>query len=37
MEPIFTVETGDEAGVMIAEVEKMLHIRRKRAAETSRR
>ncbi len=34
-EPVFTVEVKDEAGVVIAEVEKVLHIRRKPAAESS--
>jgi len=28
-EPVFTVEVKDEAGVVIAEVEKLLHVRRK--------
>jgi acyl-coenzyme A thioesterase PaaI-like protein len=30
-EPVFSVEVTDEAGVVIAEVEKVLHIRRKEA------
>jgi len=30
-EPVFTVEVKDEAGVVIAEVEKLLHVRRKEA------
>ena len=28
-EPVFTVEVKDEAGVVIAEVEKLLHVRRR--------
>ena len=28
-EPVFTVEVKDEAGVVIAEVEKLLHVRKK--------
>src|SRR5580700_11609054 len=32
-EPVFTVEVKDQAGVVIAEVEKVLHIRNKQAAE----
>src|SRR5271166_4135012 len=28
-EPVFTVEVKDEAGVVIAEVEKLIHVRRK--------
>jgi hypothetical protein len=32
-EPVFTVEVKDEAGVVIAEVEKVIHVRRKEAAE----
>jgi len=32
-EPVFTVEVKDESGVVIAEVEKVLHIRSKPAAE----
>jgi hypothetical protein len=28
-EPIFTVEVRDEVGVVIAEVEKLLHVRKK--------
>jgi hypothetical protein len=34
-EPVFTVEVKDEGGVVIAEVEKLLHVRRKPAAEPS--
>ncbi|MFZ0585046.1 MAG: DUF4442 domain-containing protein [Candidatus Sulfotelmatobacter sp.] len=34
-EPVFSVEVKDEAGVVIAEVEKVLHIRKKPAAEPS--
>ena len=34
-EPVFTVEVKDEAGVVIAEVEKVLHIRKKPVAESS--
>jgi hypothetical protein len=34
-EPVFSVEVKDEAGVVIAEVEKVLHIRKKPAAELS--
>lgn len=29
VEPIFTVEVKDEAGVVVAQVEKVLHVRRK--------
>ena len=32
-EPVFTVEVKDEAGGVIAEVEKVIHVRRKEAAE----
>jgi hypothetical protein len=32
-EPVFSVEVKDEAGVVIAEVEKILHVRRKQAPE----
>jgi hypothetical protein len=32
-EPVFLVEVKDEAGVVIAEVEKVIHVRRKQAAE----
>jgi len=32
-EPIFSVEVKDEAGVVIAEVEKVLHVRKKQTAE----
>jgi hypothetical protein len=31
-EPVFSVEVKDEAGVVIAEVEKLLHVKRKPAA-----
>jgi hypothetical protein len=31
-EPVFSVEVKDEAGVVIAEVEKLLHIRKKQDA-----
>ncbi len=34
-EPVFLVEVKDAAGVVIAEVEKMLHIRKKQAVEPS--
>jgi acyl-coenzyme A thioesterase PaaI-like protein len=34
-EPVFTVEVKDEAGIVIAEVEKVLHIRKRPAAEPS--
>jgi hypothetical protein len=34
-EPVFTVEVKDEAGVLIAEVEKVLHVRSKPAADPS--
>jgi hypothetical protein len=34
-EPIFLMEVKDEAGVVIAEVDKVLHIRKKQAAEPS--
>lgn len=30
-EPVFTVEVKDEAGVVIAEVEKLLYVRKKEA------
>jgi hypothetical protein len=36
-EPVFTVEVKDEAGVVIAEVEKLLHVRKKTPAEPPRR
>jgi hypothetical protein len=29
-EPVFTVDVKDEAGVVIAEVEKVLHVRKKK-------
>jgi acyl-coenzyme A thioesterase PaaI-like protein len=32
-EPVFTVEVKDGAGVVIAEVEKVIHVRKKQAAE----
>jgi hypothetical protein len=35
-EPVFLVEVKDEAGIVIAEVEKMLHVRKKET-ESSRR
>lgn len=34
-EPVFTVEVKDEAGVVIAEVEKVIHVRKKQAVESS--
>jgi hypothetical protein len=34
-EPVFGVEVRDEAGVVIAEVEKVIHVRKKEAAEPS--
>jgi hypothetical protein len=34
-EPVFSVEVKDEAGVVIAEVEKILHVRKKQAPESS--
>ncbi|MFZ0867987.1 MAG: DUF4442 domain-containing protein [Candidatus Sulfotelmatobacter sp.] len=34
-DPVFTVEVKDEAGVVIAEVEKVLHIRKKQTPEPS--
>jgi acyl-coenzyme A thioesterase PaaI-like protein len=36
-EPVFSVEVKDEAGVVIAEVEKVLHVRKKQTLEQSRR
>jgi acyl-coenzyme A thioesterase PaaI-like protein len=33
-EPVFTVEVKDEAGVVIAEVEKVIYVRRKQSAES---
>jgi hypothetical protein len=36
-EPVFSVEVKDEAGVVIAEVEKVLHVRKKQAPESSGR
>src|SRR5271170_2697193 len=32
-EPVFSVDVKDDAGVVIAEVEKVIHVRKKRAAE----
>jgi hypothetical protein len=34
-EPVFSVEVKDEAGVVIAEVEKVLHVRKKQAQDSS--
>jgi hypothetical protein len=34
-EPVFVVEVKDEAGVVIAEVEKMLHVRKKQVVEST--
>src|SRR5271155_4685827 len=34
-EPVFSVEVKDEAGVVIAEIEKVLHVRSKPAAEAA--
>jgi hypothetical protein len=36
-EPVFSVEVKDEAGVVIAEVEKVLHVRKKQAPDSSGR
>ena len=36
-EPVFSVEVKDEAGVVIAEVEKVLHVRKKQTLEQSGR
>lgn len=36
-QPIFVVEVNDEAGIVIAEVEKMLHVRKKESVEPSGR
>jgi hypothetical protein len=33
-EPVFSVEVKDEAGVVIAEVEKVIYVRRKQSAES---
>jgi acyl-coenzyme A thioesterase PaaI-like protein len=33
-EPVFTVEVKDEAGVVIAEVEKVIYVRRKQSTES---
>jgi acyl-coenzyme A thioesterase PaaI-like protein len=35
VEPVLTVEVKDDSGVLIAEVEKVLHVRKKPAAEPS--
>jgi hypothetical protein len=35
-EPVFVVEVKDEAGVVIAEVEKMLHVRKKEVERSGR-
>jgi acyl-coenzyme A thioesterase PaaI-like protein len=35
-EPVFLVEVKDDAGVLIAEVEKVIHVRKKQAEEQSR-
>ena len=32
-EPVLSVEVKDEAGIVIAEVEKILHVRKKQAPE----
>ncbi|MGA2919893.1 MAG: DUF4442 domain-containing protein [Candidatus Sulfotelmatobacter sp.] len=34
-EPVFSVEVRDEAGVVIAEVEKVLHVRKKETTDSS--
>jgi hypothetical protein len=34
-EPVFSVEVKDEAGVVIAEVEKVLHVRKKQAPDST--
>jgi hypothetical protein len=36
-EPVFTVEVRDEAGVVIAEVEKVIYVRKKSTAEPSQK
>jgi hypothetical protein len=36
-EPVFSVEVKDEAGVVIAEVDKVLHVRKKQAPDSSGR
>jgi hypothetical protein len=36
-EPVFTVKVKDEAGVVIAEVEKVLHVRKKQAVDSSQK
>ena len=36
-EPVFSVEVKDEAGVVIAEVEKVLHVRKKETTEPTRK
>src|SRR5271167_4847746 len=35
-EPVFSVEVKDDAGVVIAEVEKVIHVRKKQVVEPSR-
>jgi acyl-coenzyme A thioesterase PaaI-like protein len=35
-EPVFTVEVKDQAGVVIAEVEKVIHVRKKQAESSGR-
>jgi uncharacterized membrane protein affecting hemolysin expression len=34
-EPVFSVEVRDEAGVVIAEVEKVLHVQKKQTTDSS--
>jgi hypothetical protein len=34
-EPVFGVEMKDEGGVLVADIEKVLHVRKKPAAEPS--
>src|SRR5271166_5436512 len=36
-QPVFSVEVKDEAGVVIAEVEKVLHVRKKETTEPTRK
>jgi len=36
-EPVFSVDVKDDAGVVIAEVEKVIHVRKKQAVEPSRK
>jgi hypothetical protein len=36
-ESVFTVEVKDEAGVVIAEVEKVIHVRKKQAVDSSQK